>query len=48
MSTPTPMPEKMSPIMLPRRRLNQCATRAPLGTQPTAHTPAAATIPVTR
>ena len=30
-SNPTPIPEKVSPIMLPRRRLNHCATRAPLG-----------------
>jgi hypothetical protein len=47
-STPTPIPEKARPIMLPRRSANQCEISAPLGTQPTAHTPAAASTPVTR
>ena len=47
-STPAPIPEKARPIMLPRRSANQRAMSAPLGTQLTAHTPAAASTPVTR
>src|SRR5262249_44749067 len=38
---PAPIPENARPIMLPRRWANHRAMSAPLGTQLTAHTPAA-------
>ncbi len=41
------MPEKARPIMLPRRSANHRAINAPLGIQLTAHTPAAASTPIT-
>src|SRR5215467_14395645 len=47
-STPAPMPEKASPIMLLRRSANQRAISAPVGTQLTAQAPAAASTPTIR
>ena len=46
-STPTPIPEKASPIMVACRVANHWATSAALGTQPTAEIASAVKTPVT-